>query len=657
MGIESTARNQNPPAPSATAGATWLSGGEPMRGRLARATLRSTEDVAAIEKCSHEDLLPGRTILECIEAAARPQPDKAAMIWLRSADIADPPRTVSYAELVAAVKQAANLFKAASGEARPVVAVILPMLPEGLIATWGAATAGICVPINPHLEEEAVVSILNESRATVLVTTTSRRGKGVWDALQDVQARVPTLRRVLLVDADNVDQDFMAAIAMQPAAALTFEPAKEPQVEAMHMPTGGTTAAPKLVKMTHWGQLTIAWNVGALMGSAPGGVVGHGMPNFHCGGSIALGLRTILFGQTLLTLTTEGFRNRGVIDNFWAIARHYRMSSVLSTPTTAAAILAVPNADASGHCITDFHCGGSTVPLELVRAFHQRFGIWLRENWGMTEVHGTVTGHPRTDREPRVGSVGYCLPHCHVKAVEVDASNTFIRECAPGERGVLLISVPSLMKGYRNASLDASYFVSGMPDGQRWGNTGDLGCVDADGYVWVFGRSKDLIVRGGHNIDPKPIEELLCEHPAVQLAAAVGRPDASKGELPMAYVQLKAGHQASADELLDFFRERTHERAAVPVEVIVLDVMPLTPVGKIAKPALRIDAMTQVVCSIAKSVTGGERFDLSIDQSGLRPTAVLDLKPADGDIEGTKARLAKALSGFEFATTILCGGQ
>ena len=155
------------------------------------------------------------------------------------------------------------------------------------------------------------------------------------------------------------------------------------------------------------------------MGPAQDGVVGHAMPNFHIGGTCTLGLRTLLYGQTLLTLTREGFRNGAVITNFWDIARRFRMTSVLSTPTTAAALLADRSANADGHCIADFHCGGSTVPVALMHGFHERFGVWLRENWGMTEAHGTMTGHPNDDRQPVIGSVGATLPFFRCKAIQV----------------------------------------------------------------------------------------------------------------------------------------------------------------------------------------------------------------------------------------------
>jgi fatty-acyl-CoA synthase len=639
---------------SPTKGAgVWLPGWAPRPGRLARARLRSPQDVAEIERHPALSLLPGRTLYECIRSARNLDPDKSAMIFLASAEHDHEPRVISYAELVSAIEQSANLFKACAGPARSAVAVVLPMVPESLIATWGACTAGICIPVNPHLEAKAVIGILNAAKVTVLVTTV-KQFAGTWGGLQDAKKKVLTLQRILYVDALGAADHFHTALQTQPDGKLTFEAASDSSAEAMYMPTGGTTASPKLVRMTHGGQLTIAWNVGALMGSAPDGVVGHGMPNFHCGGAIALGLRTIILGQTLLTLTAEGFRNQGVIRHFWDIARRYRMTSVLATPTTAAAILAVPDTTSSGHFITDFHCGGSTVPMEMMRAFHQRFGIWLRENWGMTEVHGTTTGHPDTGREPRVGSVGCSLPYYRTKAIQVSEANVFERECAPGERGVLVICGPSITPGYADSLLDGQFFVTGMPDGKVWANTGDLGTVDADGYVWVYGRTKDLIIRGGHNIDPGPIEGVLLQHPAVFMAAAVGRPDAQKGEMPVAYVQLNPGNTASPAELIAFCRERIQERAAVPVDIIVLDSIPLTAVGKISKVALRTHAMQGVVRSVASSVLeADETLKVTIDQHGLRPTAILEIDLTPGQAAAMQEALAQALASFEFETRIV----
>ncbi|MBT4688947.1 MAG: AMP-binding protein, partial [Rhodospirillaceae bacterium] len=149
-----------------------------------------------------------------------------------------------------------------------------------------------------------------------------------------------------------------------------------------------------------------------------------------------------------------------------------------------------------------------------------------------------------------------------------------------------------------------------LPDG--WLNSGDLGRFDSAGRLWLTGRAKDLIIRGGHNIDPAVIEETLHQHPAVELAAAIGKPDSYAGELPIAYVQLKPGAQASAEALQAFAREHIPERAANPVNLFLLDVMPQTAVGKIFKPALRWDAIQRVFTELLTPVAEAAGAEIAV---------------------------------------------
>jgi fatty-acyl-CoA synthase len=613
---------------------------------LVRKRIRSAEDVAEIEATyDASDLLPAQTILGCLQYVAAEHPDKPAIIQVEAPDFLTPNRTVTYRELVADVEAAGGLFRRIAGEADSVVGLMLPMVPEGLSALWGAQAAGVGVPLNPFLDRAPVAAILRETRATVLVTTRDLlESKGSIAALR---AEVPSLLEVLYVDDVDPALDLRCRAADH-GGHLDAEFDQDPRRDSLMQPTGGTTGTPKLVRMSQAGQLHVAWNVAALMGNEPDGVTAHGMPNFHCGGTISLGLRTVIFGGTLLTLTQVGFRSREAVASFWDIARHYRVTSLLATPTTALALLH-GDGDAEGCMVRDFHVGGSAAPMELVLAFHERFGIWLRENWGMTELHGTTTGHFNDGTQPRVGSVGRPLPFVRVKAVELDGDGRWVRDCAPGERGVLLTATPTVMSGYANAELDRDYFPSGvpgeMPEGWRWGNTGDLGSVDESGYIWVFGRAKDLIIRGGHNIDPRAIEDVLAEHPDVHLVAAIGRPDLAKGELPIAYVEARSGATLDPAELLEFCRTHVHERAAVPVEVVVIDEIPLTPVGKVSKPALRADAVTRVVEDLARSFDPGA--EVSLDQSGSR--LGVDIVLHDPTVEDD---LRRAATGFEFATRI-----
>jgi fatty-acyl-CoA synthase len=649
----------------------WLPGGEPATGRIARADIQTRADIAAIERYEFDKLLPAGTILECIEAAARLAPDKPAIKHLLSADLAQAPRIITYRDLVTKLRAAASLFQEASQGQRPAVAVILPMLPEAHIAGWGASSVGVCCQINPFLEMKHIISIMNAAKATVLVTTTNAYGPGAWDKVGEVMAAVPTLKRVFIVGGTDPEKDFDRAIEAQVAKGSHFTPVTDPEAEATYLPTGGTTAAPKLVRMTHRGQLVNAWLNGALGGSAPDGVVGHAMPNFHVGGYVVLGLRALIFSQTLLTLTTDGFRNPKVITRFWDIARHHGMTAVLATPATASAILAVQGSSSDGHAIKTFHCGASTIPVALANAFHARFGVWLRELWGMTEVHGVVSGHPN-GITPVVGSVGIQMPHQPVRTFIVDDKNRFVRECAAGERGVLAISGPGVTRGYVNPDLNAGFHIQGVPptakpsagfwrrlfgtDGDaapaaKWGNTGDLGMIDKDGYIWIFGRAKDVIIRGGHNIDANLIEEVLVRHPAVLLAAAIGKPDNAKGELPIAYVQLKPGATATVDELMELCRKDVQERAAIPVAITIVDQMPMTAVGKISKPVLRRAITKDVATEVATAVLAGARtLDVDVDESGARPLAKITI--GGGTDAAIEARMKEAFKTYEFTTKV-----
>jgi fatty-acyl-CoA synthase len=627
---------------------------EPLR-ELHRERVRSVADIRALERYSYPELRPADTIHGCLSAVAAQDPDKRAVIVISEPDFRRPARSVTFGRFVAGIEESACLFNDKGGHAGSVVAVMLSMVPESLISMWGAATAGVAVPLNPFLEFSALAGVLKQTEASVLVTSRDILEKKHDRALDALRDQVPTLRDVFYLDDLDPVMDLATAMAAYRGRGIDFEVDTDPWRDAVIQPTGGTTGSPKLVRMSQAGQLSVASNVGALMGNEADGVVGHGMPNFHCGGSLSIGLRALMHGMTVLTLTTEGFRSRWVIENFWQIADHYKMTSLLATPTTALALLNGRDGPVPGHVLHDFHCGGSTLPVDLVKDFHDRFGIWLRENWGMTEVHGTVTGHPNDGTAPRPGSAGVPLPRTPIRAVVLDENSNFVRNCEPNERGSLVIGGETVTAGYVDRTQNAGLHVGGMPDPGRWANTGDIGAVDQDGYVYVFGRAKDLIIRGGHNIDPKEIEDALSQHPAVQIAAAVGRPDRAKGELPIAYVQLIDGESATADELKTFCRQKVQERAAAPVDIVIVEQMPLTPVGKVSKPILRQLALeSEMRAAVISTASADVDVDVDIDEAGPRRRVVITLHPTatELDLKAVRARLG----GYEFETTVEFAG-
>jgi fatty-acyl-CoA synthase len=277
----------------------------------------------------------------------------------------------------------------------------------------------------------------------------------------------------------------------------------------------------------------------------------------------------------------------------------------------------------------------------LIRRIEGELGVPVVEGYGMTEVHCYSTMNPMHG-ERRPGSVGLRLPYTEVRVADVAGDGTILRDCPLGTIGHVLMRGPQVTPGYLEPRHNRGAMLS---DG--WLDSGDLGRLDKDGYLWLTGRSKDLIIRGGHNIDPIVIEEALVRHPAVETAAAVGLPDTYAGELPMAFVQLRPGAEATPDELREFARKEIPERAAVPVQVMVIPQMPLTGVGKIFKPALRLDAARAAFdAALAPIKAEGTAIDVVVRNDPTHGTLAV-VRVANGPSETLVKRCAELLGGFQ----------
>lgn len=287
-------------------------------------------------------------------------------------------------------------------------------------------------------------------------------------------------------------------------------------------------------------------------------------------------------------LSPVGYRDPNVVQHMWQIVERYRVTILGAVPTVLGALLNFPVGDTNLSSIRFAGTGGAPLPTEVGRALSQLIGKPVLEGYGMTETTSFLTLQPR-DGENVHGSAGLVLPHCEVRTVKLDADGQVAGDCAVDEIGNVVMRGACVMPGYVQQQYNAGVLLR---DG--WLNSGDLGRFDSGGRLWITGRAKDLIIRGGHNIDPLVIEETLSQHEAVELAAAVGKPDAYAGELPVAYVQLKPSAVATASELKVFTRAHIPERAATPVNLYLMEVMTVTAVGKIFKPALRWDAAERV---------------------------------------------------------------
>jgi len=385
-------------------------------------------------------------------------------------------------------------------------------------------------------------------------------------------------------------QDFHALRATQEPDHLLSQRVFQPTDIAAYFHTGGTTGAPKLARHSHGAQVFTAWANATMQGFCASDVTINGYPLFHVAGVLPGALCSLAVGMHVVIPTEALFRNREVVHNYWRLVAHHRCTLMSGVPTVLAALASVPLQGAEISTLRAVRTGAAPLPPELAQRFEQAFGLQINESLGMTETAGLSTVAPPGLSAP-AGCVGWPLPHARVRIVALNSDDQATSHTLPaGEKGMVLYQGPNLFSGYLDAAETARSFT---PDG--WLITGDVGFIDTQGRLHLSGRAKDLIIRGGHNIDPKVIEDALGAHPAVALCAAVGAPDAYAGELPVAFATLKPGSPVTEAELLAFTAERVDEGPAKPKSITVLSTMPVTNVGKIYKPELRTLATAAVV--------------------------------------------------------------
>jgi fatty-acyl-CoA synthase len=312
----------------------------------------------------------------------------------------------------------------------------------------------------------------------------------------------------------------------------------------------------------------------------PDDVVINGFPLFHVAGAFVYGLSVLSAGGTLVIPTRLGMRDRSFVTSIWRQVDRYRITAIGGVPTVISALNAVP-VDADISSLRVMLTGGSPLPTELADAFERGTAKPVRNILGMTECAGVVTIEPFL--APRTaGSTGLRLPFTEVKVFHAAADGIdFASPCNAGASGIVALRGPHVGPGYSEAARNAGTFENG------WLISGDLGHLDAEGRLFITGRAKDVIIRGSHNIDPSLIEDALLQHPDVAIAAAVGQPDTYAGELPVAFVTLKAGATVNGEELRRYLEPIVSEPAAWPKHISILPDLPMTPIGKIYKPALR----------------------------------------------------------------------
>jgi fatty-acyl-CoA synthase len=548
-----------------------------------------------------------------LDRAATRWPDRIAVAVLPEAARWTEPVRRTYGELIADVHRFANVLHAVGVRRSDAVALMSPNCDELITATLAAELAGIAAPLNGGLNRAHLAELLRRSGARVLIAAGPQLDPDVWQRARELASELDVILVLRPTGAEGTAAPLPTIPGVRVAYLAHLAATKDPTAFAGTLPkptdlaavfhTGGTTGAPKQAGHTHANEVSDAWMLAVNSLFDADSTVFAALPLFHVNALVVTLLAPLFKGQPVVWAGPLGYREPALFAQFWKILEHYRIAAMSAVPTVYATLARTPvNADISSLRVA--MVGASPLPAAVRDAFHANTGVHLLEGYGLTE--GTCASARSFPDAQRPGAVGQRLPYQRVRIVRVTPDGQWA-DVPTGQAGLLVIGGPTVFPGYLTGRDADSYVMDGLGrlvDG--WLDTGDLARLDEDGFIYLTGRAKDLIIRGGHNIDPAIVEDALLAHPQVTAASAVGRPDAHAGEVPVAYVTLAPAARVTGDELREFAAARVAERAAAPKAVTVLEMLPVTAVGKPYKLALRADATRRAVADALAEVAHTE---------------------------------------------------
>ena len=497
-----------------------------------------------------------RSLRELLESRRRATPDKLFLFSETDG------RRFTYAEFDRAVNRAARLLASHGIKKGDVVSLLMPNSAEYIIAYFACFKLGaLAGPINSLLKSEETAYVVGNSEARAVMVHTSLRAK-----VDEVRAGLPHLEHVIEFD-DEAKATAQFADDESELALVELNP----DDEAIIIYTSGTTGKPKGCLLTHGNLISNARQIARWLKFTERDRLLTMMPLFHMN-AVSVTTMTPLYANGSTVVSTKFSASR-----FWQIISDYQITSFGSVATMLQMLLETyPDGVPAGLNTTSLRfamCGSAPVPAEVMKNFEERFNCLVIEGYGLSESTCRSTFNPPDERR-RPGSCGMPIGN-EMKVVDDED-----REVADGELGEIVLRGENILKGYfRNEEATARAFRNG------WFHTGDIAYRDADGFFYIVDRKSDMIIRGGENIYPREIDEVLYRHPMVAAAAAVGIPDPLYGEEVAAFVVLKEGAQTTEDELLEFSRAHLADFKCPKSIHFVADI-PKGPTGKLLKREL-----------------------------------------------------------------------
>jgi fatty-acyl-CoA synthase len=559
---------------------------------MEKVKFRNIGDIEKFENTPIEERMQAFNTYDLLKNGAAINPEATAISFFLAGDTYDQPMQVSYRDLMANITQTANLFHDLGVGPADVISYLLPNLPQTHYILWGGEAAGIVNPINPLLEPATIAEICQAAGTKVLVALADFPGSDIWQKVDAIRNDLPNLKAIIRVMGPSAEKEgiygYDEVVGRYDGEKLNSNRRIDPQDIASIYHTGGTTGTPKLAPHTHFNEAAMAYMFMQALSLDTGETSMCGLPLFHVNGTTVTGSGPFSIGAHVVILGPRGYRDPLVMQNFYKIVDFYKPVSFSGVPTILSVLLDIPKGDADISSLRYAGCGAAPLSMELFKRFEAHSGMKILEGYGLTEGTCVSSINPY-EGEQKVGSIGLRMPYQDMRIFIVDENGKFVREAKTDEIGCVCIKGPNVFNGYLDEAQNRDIWPQ-----EDWLNTGDLGRQDSDGYFWLTGRTKELIIRGGHNIDPAAIEDPLYRLPGIRLAAAVGRPDPHAGEVPIAYVQLQEDADLSEAQIVEYLKSEIGERAAIPKEIYIVDEIPLTPVGKIFKPSLRWQAIQRV---------------------------------------------------------------
>jgi fatty-acyl-CoA synthase len=622
--------------------------------------LRDLSDIERIESVPLDNRLSVVDFYQRIALAlAACNRDDTAIHFIHDGDIDGIVHQTSFAALRGNIERVASFLRSRLIEHPDVVAIVLPTMPAAYWTIIGTMAQAVPFPVNWMLEPQYLLRLLTEANVKAIIALGPTPGFNIWESIMSIKDQLPAGMPVWSVTAPGskvipeFDLDLHLLAQKGARDSVGGASARDGMDVAAYVHSGGTTGLPKIVKLSHRNISYRHWTLQLAMQITLGEVVLQDTPMFHVGGLAGRCLPMLASGASLVVPSLMGARDKRYIANYWKFIARFRVTRLSGVPTTFSVLAkSPPQGEDLSSLKRNFVTGSTALPNSVRREFERISGVRILNSYGLTENTASVAIELR-DGQSHEGSSGVPVPYTRVRVKRLEDTGMSSESCGPDQTGMIQVSGPGVTLGYLN---DGHTHASRTADG--WLITGDLGRIDMDGNLYVTGRSKDIIIRGGHNIDPGLIEDALLQIPEVLLAAAVGKPDAHAGELPVAYVQLVAGSEISETRLLALVAARIPERAAIPKEVFIIDRIPLTDAGKPAMVSLRHDAAERTFRSALSQITclstAPHRLQVTVGPHPLHGTLVTILltTPARLDATALVAAIDELMSRYSLAYVV-----